>query len=748
MLCVYQKENRTFHLDGFCVEIKKSAIILFVVAIAVNIAFINNGATAAELIVHNGESIQKAVDASVPGDIITVEPGVYKEKISTYTSDLTIKALSDDPEDTIIEGPGFIIWASNVSIRGFAIKGTDDYSGIAVLNKTGKCRLENNEISDYVSGIEIPIGSESNVADNNKISNCQNGIIVFEGIENTVKNNKVSDCENGISFREGTGNFLNSNIISRCQSGIIYMEGFENLISDNRISNCKYAINVGNGDASPLENRSRVENNTVTKNEVGISVNGAGGGGYTFVSNNISFNKKLGYEDYSTGINQIYNNYFNNTENAKIGAYSRPEPTCIWNTTRTEGHNIIGGPSIGGNYWATPSGDGFSQTHCDFNGDGTSEAYYSLNGIDIDYLPLALHSENPEPVLPVANFNANITQGYAPLSVQFTDLSRYTTSLSWDFNNDKIPDSSEQSPVYVYSAPGNYTASLTAINENGTDLKQIPISVTEKVSIPLESSEKNSEETSGNLHTNETEEKSHNKNSKGSYTRLNKPEKDPEIREFSKAPVRNGKLVQFNFTENKTCILYLRFESKKIPEKTVAIVEMLKGKSILSSESPEPPTYKFFNIWIGEEKKVEKEIALQNIENAEVCFKVEKDWLNGKGIERDSIKLNIYQNGKWHQLPTHFITEDGNDLYFTSKTPEFTSFAVTGIEKSIQSESNATKTTINLEPENKTPNNHNMQNNENKTEQEKTPDTPAFNIIYSIICLFSILIYEKNIRRK
>ena len=76
------------------------------------------------------------------------------------------------------------------------------------------------------------------------------------------------------------------------------MEGFENTVSTNEISNCGDGINIGNGDATPSEIRTQVENNTITKNDVGINVGGIGGG-YIIAGNTISFNK-YGYEDYTT----------------------------------------------------------------------------------------------------------------------------------------------------------------------------------------------------------------------------------------------------------------------------------------------------------------------------------------------------------------------------------------------------------------------------------------------------------------
>ena len=410
-----------------------------------------------------------------------MEPGIYKEQISTYTDDLTIMSQSGNPDDTIIRGSGFAIWASNVTVRGFTLKGNNSESGISVLDREGKCRIENNKILNYASGIDIPVGSTFDIISNNKISNCQEGITVSEGFDNTVSINEISNCQSGITFREGNGNIIRNNKVSNCQSGITYMEGFENTVNNNEISNCGDGISMGNGDAASSEIGTRVENNIITKNDVGISVGGIDGG-YVIAGNTISSNKN-GYEDYSTGRNLIYNNYFNNTVNVNLQGNQKAQNT--WNTTRKTGKNIIGSSDIGGNYWATPEGNGFSQTHFDANGDGISEEPYSLNGVNIDYLPLAFPAQKSNPILPEANFSANITQGYAPLLIQFTDFSKYATGRYWDFENDGNMDSVGVNPFHMYAAPGTYTVNLIAVNENGTNSTFSTITVLEQPLLPL-----------------------------------------------------------------------------------------------------------------------------------------------------------------------------------------------------------------------------------------------------------------------
>ena len=78
-------------------------------------------------------------------------------------------------------------------------------------------------------------------------------------------------------------------------------------------------------------------------------------------------------------------------------------------------------------------------------------------------------------VLPVANFSSNVTSGYAPLSVQFTDLSKNTNEWNWKFGDGN--SSTDQNPMHTYSAAGTYTVNLTTINANGTDSKLATINV-------------------------------------------------------------------------------------------------------------------------------------------------------------------------------------------------------------------------------------------------------------------------------
>gem|GEM_PF-2557380 len=102
--------------------------------------------------------------------------------------------------------------------------------------------------------------------------------------------------------------------------------------------------------------------------------------------------------------NTIYNNYFNNTNNAVASGSN------TWNITRTIGSNIADGPYLGGNFWAHPNGTGLSQACGDANTDGICDLPYMPGSSNIDYLPLAMFSRKTSTSITVnTDVNANRT---------------------------------------------------------------------------------------------------------------------------------------------------------------------------------------------------------------------------------------------------------------------------------------------------------------------------------------------------
>jgi YVTN family beta-propeller protein len=82
------------------------------------------------------------------------------------------------------------------------------------------------------------------------------------------------------------------------------------------------------------------------------------------------------------------------------------------------------------------------------------------------------------PVLPVANFITNVSEGYAPLDVQFTDLSQNANSWAWDFGDGAT--SIVRNPTHIYSVAGSYTVNLTVGNGSYTNSKTAIITITQE----------------------------------------------------------------------------------------------------------------------------------------------------------------------------------------------------------------------------------------------------------------------------
>jgi len=260
---------------------------------------------------------------------------------------------------------------------------------------------------------------------------------------------------------------------------------------------------------------------------------------------------------------------------------------------------------------------------------------------------------------PVAEFNISVKSGHAPLAVQFVDESEGAARWGWEFGDGYT--STDQSPSHTYNEPGTYTVELIVSNQQGyTSSKTAIITVNKE-----NSSSEGSESSSGGRSSG---------GSGGGACGSPEPQNNVEAKELSQTYVSSSQTANFKFTKNVTPVVYICFNSKKTLGKTIVIAEMLKGKSALVSDLPSDQTYKSINVWVGSGGVANS----NNIENAVLCFKVDKTWIKDKNIDNTSIILNRYVNKKWEQLPTTLLREDGKYIYFIAKTQEFSSFVITG----------------------------------------------------------------------
>jgi parallel beta-helix repeat protein len=219
------------------------------------------------------------------------------------------------------------------------------------------------------------------------------GILARNATNSTITRNTISEVRawpfkddppqaSGISLVNTNGSLVYGNTITDVTgykaSGISLKDSYQNLIKNNNISEVvgQKAYGIGLKDS---------DSNLVYGNDVKETFGFPGIGISLVRSDNNNISSNLVYDESTTGIslknaddNLIYNNYLNNPlgKNVRVDWKSSGN---VWNVSPTAGMNIIGGSSIGGNYygaeWDQP---GYSQICTDENLDGFCDDSYDV----------------------------------------------------------------------------------------------------------------------------------------------------------------------------------------------------------------------------------------------------------------------------------------------------------------------------------------------------------------------------------
>ncbi len=324
---------------------------------------------------------------------VVVHPGVSDVSLKNLKILDTFNAIAiDSAKSVTITGStldnntnGIFVTASDsVQIDSCSMR-DNGFSGVILESGTSESKITSCTIQGGVNGIVIEGSSDDEISSNTIEGAIDSGILLEHDTSAiTIKKNTFSqNGEQGIDCISAKDLIITENqFLDNKLNGIMLHGSTGNEITQNLFTGNMRGVNVYQSD------NNRIQNNEFTANR-GSAIMFQPSAGNIVAGNLITQNRGQGifimYRVDRDSKNLIFNNYFSNEEN--IGIEEGAQSNYVYNIDREAGENILGGDELGGNVWSIPSGQGFSQTCPDGDGDGFCDTPYTADQV-LDNLPL------------------------------------------------------------------------------------------------------------------------------------------------------------------------------------------------------------------------------------------------------------------------------------------------------------------------------------------------------------------------
>ena len=475
-------------------------------------------------------SIQYAIEEALPGDTILVAPGTYFENINFLGKSIKLYSIFETTMDstyidqTIIEGDNsdrvitFNSFEDSTSvISGFTIQ--NGKGGIGCVDSNPQilnCVITNNTangdnnfryggglycenssvvlmntiIKDNFSthnggGVYCNFSSSPTIVNSQIINNstsgngggvyCDLSDLLLEDV--LLKQNSSTYQTNsyggggGLYFEDGNNlTILNSQIIDN--SSMLNGGGLNFNESINiQISGCLIANNTAyyGGGIFSYSTDYYMHNSTISSNYADFD----GGGVYcnssspTIVNSIVSQNSgNIGLFVNLGSMSISYSNVFNN-ENGNF--FNCGQWVGINLTTNTNGDScdVYNNIQLNSEFVNYLQGNFNLNLHSPCIDAGSPSSELDSDGTISD-IGAYYYDQNTIIYPPDADFMTDVTEGYLPLTVAFTDLTIQGTGTidQWHWNFGDSNNSSIQNPIHIYENPGQYTVSLEVTDVN------------------------------------------------------------------------------------------------------------------------------------------------------------------------------------------------------------------------------------------------------------------------------------------
>jgi len=329
-----------------------------------NVSFTNNTA--------NNNRVGISV---ISGTLDPSQPNVFTNNIANDNTDVGIR---------LINGASFNIFTNNTA--------NNNTIGMLLSGSTNNT-LTDNTMNFNLFNFDITGSSDAHFEHTIATSNTVDGkpILYVKDITNTI----FDSSTNAGTFYCIRCDNVTINDLALTNNGA----GVTLVSTNNSIVEGINANNNNNGIRLILSSSNTIANNTANSNVNGIQLLSSSNA--NTLSSNFVTNNGLGIRALFSNGNLIFNNFFDNSNNAFDNDLNS------WNITKTAGTNIIDGPFLGGNFWS-------------------------------DYLGGDLDSDTIGDTLLPYNANGNITNG--------GDFLPLTTTIAIDSDGDGLADSEDECP--------------------------------------------------------------------------------------------------------------------------------------------------------------------------------------------------------------------------------------------------------------------------------------------------------------
>ncbi|HEY6711290.1 MAG TPA: right-handed parallel beta-helix repeat-containing protein [Rubrobacter sp.] len=173
-------------------------------------------------VVHPGDSIQKAIKATDPGDTIVVLGGVHHETVAIKKDGISLRGvdavLKPPAKPTSCGGSGFCVKADNVSISGFTVRNFPD-TGIFAIGARNAKFMTNRAINNGEYGIAAYSTTGTHMIANQTSGSDDAGLYVGDSphADATVAANETYDNFLGILVRNARhGKIVGNQVHNNC----------------------------------------------------------------------------------------------------------------------------------------------------------------------------------------------------------------------------------------------------------------------------------------------------------------------------------------------------------------------------------------------------------------------------------------------------------------------------------------------------------------------------------------------------